>query len=49
MHALQPALAYIDPGSGSLLLQALLGGSAAALVVLRLCWGRVLALLGLRK
>jgi hypothetical protein len=50
MHEPVPfPLAYLDPGSGSLLLQALLGGSAAVLVVLRLCWGRLLSLLGLKK
>lgn len=31
-------LAYLDPGSGSLLLQVVLGGSAAFMVGLRLCW-----------
>jgi len=32
------ALAYIDPGSGSMLLQLLLGGIAGAVVVLKLYW-----------
>ncbi len=31
-------LAYLDPNSGSMMLQVLLGGSAAVLVILRLCW-----------
>jgi hypothetical protein len=30
--------AYLDPGSGSLLLQVVLGGSAAFMVGVRLCW-----------
>lgn len=38
-----PAQAYLDPGAGSMLLQVVLGGSAAALVVLKLCWRRLLA------
>jgi hypothetical protein len=33
--------AYLDPGSGSLLLQVILGGSAAFMVVLRLGWRSV--------
>ena len=33
--------AYIDPGSGGLLLQLLLGGVAAAAVALRTYWHRV--------
>lgn len=30
--------AYLDPGSGSLLLQALVGGSAGAIVFARYLW-----------
>ncbi len=37
----RPAAAYLDPGSGSMLLQVLLGGFAALGVVFRLYWGRV--------
>ena len=37
------AHAYIDPGAGSLLLQALLGGIAGVWVVARLYWRRVAA------
>jgi hypothetical protein len=44
-----PAQAYLDPGSGSMLLQLLLGGVAGAVVVLRLYWQRLLHFLGLRK
>ena len=36
-----PAAAYLDPGSGSMLLQALLGGVAAVGVIARLYWHRV--------
>jgi len=44
-----PAMAYIDPGSGSLLLQLILGGVAGLFVILKLYWHRFLAVLGLRK
>ena len=41
--------AYLDPGSGSVLLQALAGGLAALGVVLKLYWRRLMELLHLRK
>lgn len=34
-------LAYLDPGSGSYLLQLLIAGALGALFVLRTFWGRV--------
>ncbi|HEY2253178.1 MAG TPA: hypothetical protein VGH74_19025 [Planctomycetaceae bacterium] len=34
-------LAYFDPGSGSLLLQLLVGGSAGLLVFARYLWERI--------
>ncbi len=42
-------LAYMDPGSGSLFLQLLLGGVAGLAVVVKLFWHRVLSLLGLAR
>jgi hypothetical protein len=36
-----PAFAYIDPGSGSVILQLLLGGSAGIVMVLKLYWERI--------
>lgn len=36
--------AYIDPGTGSMILQLLLGGVAGALVVGKLYWHKLLAL-----
>ena len=47
--ALMPtvAWAYLDPGSGSMLLQVLLGGVAAVGVVAKLYWYRILRVLGL--
>ena len=44
-----PAEAYLDPGSGSMLLQVLLGGAAALAVALRLAWHRVSAALRRRS
>lgn len=39
----RPAAAYLDPGTGSMLLQVLLGGVAAIGVIARLYWRRVTA------
>jgi hypothetical protein len=35
-----PAYAYIDPGSGSMLVQFLTGGAAGAVILARLYWRR---------
>lgn len=42
-------LAYLDPGSGSMLLQLILGGAAAAGVGLKMTWRRVLRFLHLDR
>jgi hypothetical protein len=49
LTALAPcvAWAYLDPGSGSLLLQVVLGGVAAVGVVAKLYWYKILRVLGL--
>jgi len=44
-----PAYGYLDPASGSMLLQLILGGVAGVAVFLKLFWGRLLSGLGLRK
>jgi len=44
-----PAHAYLDPGTGSLILQGLIAGIVAAGVAARLYWHRLLKLLGFRK
>ena len=44
--AAQGAHAYLDPGSGSMLLQILLGGLAGAGVLAKLYWYRIRALFG---
>ncbi len=41
--------AYLDPGSGSLILQAIVGGAAAAGVMGKLYWRRLVRFLGIRK
>ncbi len=41
LHPGAPAHAYLDPGTGSMMLQLLLGGIAGALMVLRLYWYRI--------
>lgn len=43
------AFAYLDPGTGSAVLQGVLGALAAIAVVLKLYWYRFLRMLGLRK
>ena len=42
-------LAYLDPGTGSMLVQILVGGLAAAAVAIKLYWYRILRLLRIRK
>lgn len=42
------ANAYLDPGTGSMILQVLLGGIAGAAVVLKLYWHKLKALFGVR-
>jgi hypothetical protein len=41
----QPAYAYIDPGTGSMLLQGLIAAVAAAAVAIKLYWQKVKAFL----
>jgi hypothetical protein len=43
------AHAYLDPGTGSMLLQLLLGGAAGLAIAARLYWHNFLSALGLRK
>jgi len=38
------AHAYLDPGTGSMILQAILGGIAGAAVLLKLYWGKIRAI-----
>jgi len=41
-----PAHAYLDPGSGSMVFQLLLGGVAGAIVIARYYWHRLRRLFG---
>ncbi len=43
------AHAYLDPGTGSIIVQALIGFLAAIAVALKLYWHKFLRLLGIRK
>jgi len=42
-------LAYLDAGTGSMILQLILGGAAALAVTARLWWNRLLHLLRIRR
>jgi hypothetical protein len=42
-------LAYLDPGSGSMILQMIAGGTAAVAVTMKLYWRRVMKFLRIRK
>ena len=41
--------AYLDPGSGSMLLQVLLGGVVGLIVIVKLYWNNLLSFLHIRK
>jgi len=45
----QVTLAYLDAGTGSIILQAVLGGTAAVAVALKLWWHKVLHVLHIRR
>ena len=47
--ATEPAFAYLDPGTGSMLLQVILGGVAAVAVAVKLFWYKIRAVVGLGK
>jgi len=44
----RPAAAYVDPAAGSMMLQLVLGGLAGLAIALKLLWGRLLTLFGVR-
>jgi hypothetical protein len=43
------AYAYLDPGTGSLIIQGIIGGLAAVAVFAKIYWQRLLQFFGLRK
>lgn len=44
-----PAHAYLDPASGSMLLQMILGGIAGVALALKLFWHRILGFFGVKS
>lgn len=44
-----PAYAYLDPGTGSIILQGIVGAISATFVLIRIYWHRVLQFFGLKK
>ncbi|MFU8831205.1 MAG: hypothetical protein ACNA7J_03520 [Wenzhouxiangella sp.] len=49
LMATSNAYGYLDPGSGSAILQGLIGALAAIAITLKLYWHRLLRFLGIRK
>jgi len=49
LFSASPSHAYLDPGSGSMVLQLLLGGLAGLAVFLKLFWRKLTGMLGLGK
>lgn len=49
MGFMASAHAYLDPGSGSMLLQVILGGIAAVAVALKLAWHKIVIFFGKGK
>ena len=46
---ISPADAYLDPGTGSMIIQGLIAGIASIALILKLYWHRLMVLLGLRE
>ena len=49
LAAALPAHAYLDPASGSMFLQVLLGGIAGLALVVKLYWHKLLSWFGVKK
>ena len=45
----QLVLLYLDPTTGGILLQTILGGTAGGLVLVKLFWGRIVSLVSRNK
>lgn len=43
------AFAYLDPGTGSMILQIILGGLAGAAVAIRMYWYKIMAMFGIKR
>lgn len=46
---LTSAHAYLDPGTGSIILQAIIGAIAAGATFLKFYWHKILKILGIKK
>ena len=46
MTSIQTTLAYLDAGSGSMIIQLLIGGFAAAGVAMKMYWKRIKGIFG---
>ena len=46
---MRTVFAYLDPGSGSMMLQVIAGGLAAAAVTIKVYWRRLLIFLKIRQ
>jgi hypothetical protein len=46
---METVLAYLDPGSGSMIVQLIVGGLAAAGVAAKLYWNKLMRLLRIKK
>jgi NhaP-type Na+/H+ or K+/H+ antiporter len=46
---LSQVLAYIDPGTGSIIIQAIIGALVGVAIAAKLFWHRILKFLGIRK
>jgi hypothetical protein len=46
---MQAVVSYLDPGTGSMLLQLIVGGAAAAAVTLKMTWRRITDFLHISK
>ena len=46
---LKPAYAYLDPGTGAMILQIVLGGIAGFFMIARLYWHKIKIKLGIHK
>ena len=49
MLMITDAVAYLDPGTGSMLLQVILGGIAAIGVAIKLYWHKLRAAMGMAR
>ncbi len=44
-----PAFAYLDAGTGSMIIQGIIGAVVAGLYIIKMYWHRILTFLGIRQ